>query len=318
MIDIRQTYEQPLLSKLALKYSNRELIASKIFPWVPVPTDQIKYPKWDRGAFFKRANTAYGARSRANELELKVTKASHELKHRGLGAWIDDDERRLSAGICDPRAAKMELLQDAMLLDLELEVSSKLLTAGSYASTNKATLSGSDQFSHASSDPKATILAAQDAMIKRPNKMVVGRQVHSKITTNPKVLEAVKYTDGAIKALEYKKLADYFEVDEYIVAEGLYDTAAEGQTESLSYIWGKFCWLGYVAPDPNPVSMMGQPSFGYMPISREKGNLWRVYTKSPDPTMGVGDGMEYVKVDATYELLVCAYDLGYLFTAAVA
>ena len=56
-----------------------------------------------------------------------------------------------------------------------------------------------------------------------------------------------------------------------------------------------------------------------LPISRgSSGNPWRVYTKAPDPMMGIGDRMEYFKVDATFTPLYPATDLGYLFSAAIA
>lgn len=318
MIDVNQTYERPLLSRLALKYDNRDLIGSRLFPWIDVPVDRISYPKFDRGVTFKRANTIYGARAAANELDLKVTKLPHNLRHRGLGSWIDDDERRLASGIMDPRAMKMQMLKDALLLDLEIELATAMFTAGSYAAANKATLAGAAQWSDPTSDPKKAVLDAQVGLVKKPNTMVVGAQVHNALLVHTKVLDAVKYTMGGVEVTN-ETLARYFGVERYFVGEAFQDTANDGAAETLAYIWGKFAWLGYVNyKNANGLSMMSAPSFAYLPISRAAGNPWRVYTKAPDPAMGVGDGMEYVKVDATFDPLYCAYDLGYLFSAAVA
>lgn len=319
MQDIANTYERPLLSRLALKYENRDFIASQILPWVTVPVDRIEYPKFDRGVTFKRANTVYGSRSRANELELKVTKIPHNLRHRGLGAWIDDDERRLANGIMDVRALKMQTLKTGLLLDLEIELATALFTAASYAAANKVTLAGVTQWSDPTSDPKKAVLDNAATLIKNPNTMVVGKQVHNALLQHTKVLDAVKYTMGGVSVTN-ETLARYFGVERYFVGEAFQDTANEGAAEAMSFIWGKFAWLGYVNyKNANAVSMLNEPSFGYLPISRgETGNPWRVFNKEPDPERGVGNGMEYIKVDATFDPLYCAYDLGFLFSAAVA
>lgn len=318
MLDIAQTYERPLLSRLALKYENRALIGSSLFPWIEVPVDRISYPKFDRAVTFKRANTVYGSRSRANELELKVTKLAHNLRHRGLAAWIDDDERRLASGIMDPRAVKMQTLKDALLLDLEIELATAMFTAGSYAAANKSTLAGVTQWSDTTSDPKKAVLDAAAALVMKPNTMVVGLQVHNALLIHPKVLDAVKYTMGGVQVTN-EVLARYFGVERYFVGESFQDTANEGAAETLAFVWGKFAWLGYVNyQNANGITMLSSPSFAYLPISRAQGNPWRVYGKAPDPERGVGDGMEYIKVDATFDPLYCAFDLGFLFSAAVA
>lgn len=319
MIDVNQTYERPELSQLAVRYKNRQYIASQILPWVDVPVDRISWPKFDRAVVFKQPTTAYGARASANELELKVTKTAHDLKHRGLGAWIDDDERRLAAGIMDVRAAKLDTLMNGMYLDLEIYLANIIFNASTYPSANKVTLSGTTQWSDTTnSDPKKAVIDAAAGLVQAPNTMVVGKLVHNQLLTHPKILDAVKYTSGGVTVTN-ETLARYFGVDRYFVGEAMKDTANEGQAESLSYVWGKFCALLSVNYNqPTGLSMLSVPSFGYMPISRQAGSPWRVYTEAARPSMGVGDGMEYIKVDATFEPLVCASDLGYLFSAAIA
>lgn len=318
MIDISQTYERPLLSRLAVKYENRALIAAQLFPWVDVPVDRISYPKFDRGVTFKRATTIYGSRAKANELELKVTKIPKDLRHRGLGAWVDDDERRLGGSIGNIHAIKMQMLKDAMLLDLEVEVCGTVFNAATYAAAQKTTLTGTAQWSDDTSDPKKAVLDANASLVIDSNTMVVGKQVHNRLLTHPKVLDAVKYTMGGVTVTN-EVLARYFNVERYFVGGALLDSANDGAAESLGYIWGKFAWIGYVNyQNVNALSMMQKPSFGVVPISRGAGSPWRVYTKAPDPEKGVGDGMEYVKVDATFDPLYPALDLGFLFSGAIA
>lgn len=319
MLDINQTYERPELSQLAVRYKNRRYIASDLFPWVDVPVDRISWPKFDRAAYFKPPTTAYGARASANELEVKVIKTPHDLKHRGLGAWIDDDERRIASGIMDVRAAKLDTLMNGMMLDLEIYLANIVFNASTYPTANKTTLVGTAQWSDGTnSDPQKAVFDASAGMIMAPNTMVVGALVDNALKIHPKVKDAVKYTSGGLEVTD-AQMARFFNVDRYIVGRAKKDTAAEGQTESLSDVWGKFAALLCVNYNqPTGLSMLSVPSFAYMPISRQEGSPWRVYTEAPRPSMGVGSGMEYIKVDATFEPLVCASDLGYLFSAAIA
>jgi hypothetical protein len=318
MLDINQSYERPLLSRLAVKYTNRDYIASLLFPWVDVPVDRISYPKFDRGVTFKRpSTTVYGARARANELDMKLTKLTKDLRTRGLGAWIDDDERRLAGSLFNAQVFKMEMLKQALLLDLECEIAGLVFNAATYAAANKTTLVGAAQWSDDTSDPKKAVLDAGASMIMDPNTMIVGKQVHNRLLTHPKVLDAVKYTMGGVTVTN-EVLARYFGVERYFVGGAFQDTANEGAAEAMGYIWGKFAWIGYVNPNLNAMSMQSAPTFGVLPISRAKGSPWRVYTKAPDPTVGTGDGMEYVKVDGTFDPLFPATDLGFLFSAAIA
>lgn len=321
MIDIKQSYVSPILSRLAQRYENREYIASQIFPFVPCPKDTVKYAKFDRASMFKRATTKYGPRSSPNEIELKVTLGTHSLTPRGLEGRVTDEERRLS-DVADPHVAKMESLKNGMLLDLELEVATAMTTAASYAAANKATLAGTSQWSdYVNSDPKTAVVAAARGLIKPGNTMVVGEEVHIKLINHPKVLDAIKYTTGGLEVTN-QQLARYFGMKRYFVGEAFYDTAQDGQPEALARIWGKFAWVGHVAYEqPTALSLINSASFGYLPIGMKadgSSQLWRVYQKPADPEKGSGDGPDWMKVDALYDPLFTSFDLGYLFSAAVA
>jgi hypothetical protein len=50
-------------------------------------------------------------------------------------------------------------------------------------------------------------------------------------------------------------VASLFEVDRVIVAGAGYNTSKEGQTDTMSYIWGKNGILAYIAPRIQPKLM---------------------------------------------------------------
>jgi len=55
-------------------------------------------------------------------------------------------------------------------------------------------------------------------------------------------------------------LAGWFGFDKVLVGTAIYDTAVEGQTASVSYVWGDDFWLGYVPTTP----ALMEPASGYV------------------------------------------------------
>ena len=290
-------YERPLLSQLAQQYKNRELIADQVLPQVDVDFEQFEYLVWDRGATFKRQNTKYGHDASSNTLDLKATKVKGNTDSHALNTFIDEKEERQAPGIAI-ESLKTEALMDAIGLDKEIEVASFLTDTTKV--TQNATLAGASQWSDfVNSDPKAELLTRFGSILGKNITMVVGKQVDDKLRLHPKVLDAVKYTRGAIETEQI--LAAYFGVKKYLVGEAFQDTAAEGQAESLSYVWGKHCVLLHTPEAPN--AMMSKASAGY--IARWRGGAAgpvRVYTAKV-PTRGTGAGATFIKAETDWKVL---------------
>ena len=82
------------------------------------------------------------------------------------------------------------------------------------------------------------------------NTAVMGKQVWDKLKLHPAFLERVKYTNG--NALTTDIVASLLEVDRIIVAAAGYNNTKEGQTDAMSYIWGKDILLAYVPTKMSP------------------------------------------------------------------
>jgi hypothetical protein len=85
----------------------------------------------------------------------------------------------------------------------------------------------------------------------------MGRAVFNALKNHPTIIERIKYTSSAIPTTQL--LAALFDVDEVLVAASLVNTAAEGQTKSISYNFGKSVLLAYSNPNPGLLA----PSAGY-------------------------------------------------------
>jgi hypothetical protein len=113
-----------------------------------------------------------------------------------------------------------------------------------------------------------------------------------------------------VKPLTFQQLADAFEIEQILVAENKYNSAAEGQTDALSSIWGKHIVL-MVAPNEAEV---GQVSLGYefTPVGDEPRKVYKSPVSNPP------GAKEVIVTDDYDQCLVAATEAAYLIKDAVA
>jgi hypothetical protein len=314
MPNVHGLYNDPVLSQIAVDFKNRDYIADQVLTQVNVPLMFGRYLVWDQGVTFKNPHTAYQADGSPGMLELKATQSSFSLEPKAIAAYVDELEVS-QAPQAQVRSMKVAKLVNVLQLDLEMKVAAQLTSTT--VMTNTAALSGTSQWSDfVNSDPISAILTQADALPKRPNTFIAGRDVISKLRTHTKILTAIQYTQrGGIAPLE--ALAALFEVDRILVGDAFKDTANEGQTPTKSRIWGKNAILAYIDPSP-PSPLMDSPTLGYLPtLAGPAIPPFRVYT-ARDSMRGTGQGREFIKCETVYGVLVSAPSMGFLWTTAVA
>lgn len=150
------------------------------------------------------------------------------------------------------------------IMDLRLEYASAQIarTAGSYAGSNKVTLSGTAQWSDFTgvSQPIQNIETAKEAIRaatgKRPNTVVMGAAVMAKLRQHPIIVDRMKYTGRDIATTEI--LAALFGVEKVLVGDAIYSNDAG---TAFTDVWGKDVVVAYT--ETAGVAEMGAPSYGY-------------------------------------------------------
>jgi hypothetical protein len=140
-----------------------------------------------------------------------------------------------------------------------------------------------------SSDPQHDVLKASKAIHalvgKYANVMVVGQDVDTAVRTNAVVRAALQYTmQTKLENITNSMLAQFFGIDQYIVAGGIYESAKEGATSSLAYIAGtKDIWLGYINPTPGRKRLSTMYTFAWKnaPGSNNEGVVARKIDMMP-------------------------------------
>jgi hypothetical protein len=246
----------PVLTNVALGYTNDQMIASAIFPEVPVAKQSGKHFVYGKDRFRINENKR-GTGSQANEVTLSLTTGNpYFCEDHALKMFVPDEDVENAETPTTPLQDATEFLMDQHLVSFEKEVADLITSTANL--TNNTTLSGTDQWSdYSNSDPfgdfetaKATI---HSTIGVDPNTAIISKQVWDKIKHHPDFLERVKYSQRGQITVDL--LASLIEVDRVLIGGAYYNTAKEGQADSTAYVWGKDVVLAYVAPRVAPKIM---------------------------------------------------------------
>ena len=300
----------PARTAIAMAYSNSGMIADSVLPRTPVGTSNFKYLVYNKDEKFTLPDTRIGRTSRPNEVEFGATELDGSVKDYGLEDPVPQADIDNAPANYDPLNNATEGVSELIMLGREKRVSDVVFNAATYPAANKQTLSGTSQWSDfANSDPVAAILAAIDSMLMRPNVMVLGQAVFTKLRTHPLIVKAINGNSGDSGIVMRQALADLFEMDEVLVGQGWINNAKLGQTASFGRLWGKHCAL--LRRDMTATTRRGI-TFG---VTATFGT--RVAMTRPDPDIGLRGGTR-VRVGESVDELITASDAGYFFENAVA
>jgi len=238
----------PALSNVSVKFSNDTFIADLVFPTIRVSKQTGKYYVYDK-ANLRIDNTVRAAGSGANEVDFGLSTASFACDDHALKGFVADEIQDQAEAALNPLVDETEMITEKLLLDREQNLAT-LITSSSNI-TQYTALSGTSQWSdYSNSDPIGDIRTARTtihaASFKKPNTIILGKQVFDMLCDHPAIVERVKYS--ALGVITAELLARVFQVEKVLIGEAGKNTAVEGQTDSLSYVWAKNAIVCYIAP----------------------------------------------------------------------
>lgn len=301
------------LTAIAIAYKNNELIADLVSPRFKVPTEKFSYRKMTKADGFTIPATQIGRESFPNEVKFSSSEVPAIVKDYGLMSPVPvKDVNNAPAGF-DPLGNATLKTTELLSLAREVRVATQVTTLANFQSTLRATLSGTDQFSHASSDPVLLMQNAIDAMLVKPSHMVMGRAVYSVLRRHPKILGAAIAQGLTIAggAVSKKVIAEIFELQDVYVGEGWVNTAAPNLTPVFARVWGKDLAILRIEK-PLDGDAQGSMTFTATP---EFGT--REVTVLEEAGRGVKGTKSPKVVEQLDEVIMCD-DAGYLLKAAVA
>jgi hypothetical protein len=210
--------------------------------------------------------------TKAPRVGLSISTDSYSADVYSLSTDFDFETLANEDQALNIRAAAAQMLTYQLLIDREAKWVSSFFGTGIWT-TNYAGVASTPsagqviQWSdYTNATPIVDITNARRAMMLasggfKPNKMVVTRDVRDTLINHPDILARLNggatVTNTAL--VTDAKLAEIFEVQEFLVIDAIENTAAEGLSESMSFMATKKAAL-YYAPASSGLMV---PSAGY-------------------------------------------------------
>lgn len=304
----------PVLTSVAQGFKQADFVGDALFPMVPVGLragNIITFARED----FMLYNTARAPGENTRRVQFGYSGSAYALVDYSLEGSLPIELQQEQANgangwTIDGAQLAINKVQRIMRLRLENAQAAIARTAASYQSANKVTLSGTSQWSDYSgtSNPMVNIETAKEAVRAaigmRPNTVVMGAAVYSKLRAHPSIVDRVKYTGRDIATPEL--LAALFGVDRVLVGDAIYSNDA-GTT--FTDVWGKDVVVAYTVQ--GSLAEQGQPTYGYTY------NLGG-YPIVEDPYFDRNAKSWFFPVTRSEAPVMVAPNAGYLITAAVA
>jgi hypothetical protein len=268
-----KNYTDRLLTNVATGYRPLNHVNELILPPLMVTKDTGDIAVY--GADNMRiVSTVKAPEGETPTVQYNVTTAdAYMIVRHALKVLASDVEVENQETPFDAFRDKTEFVYDLLSVAREYGLASYMNTVGNF--TYNTTLSGTGQWGGAVDDPVSNINTAIESVKSKagvPRSMVslvIPDQVFSKLVFLSEILSTLGFasrpSDMSPAFVKPESLAAAFGVARVIVPQGIYNSAADGQTDVLANMWGKHAWAAYIPSTPK----IKENCFGYTVKKRQ-------------------------------------------------
>lgn len=301
-----------LLTNVSSMFVPEGYISEMLLPFIGVKQKTGKLAKY--GLSHLRIEQSFvGGRGKYRRVEsIARSNVGYDIEGHGLeGLITKDDYRNVELPY---KAEEDEVLGITSHLWVEKEKSLADVLSNTSTIDQNVTLSGTSQLSdYNNSDPLAVFSTARAAVRAgcgmAPNIAFMDWLVADKLRYHPQLLDYLGFKMSRPGGLSVDEMATALGVKKVIVADVSYNSAKEGQSDSLASAWGKHLWFA-VLPEK---AAQHQTSLGYR-LGYEGQKSRKVYkwavNNPPEATA--------VLVEDEYDFLLSNVDAAYLIHSAIA
>jgi hypothetical protein len=301
-----------LLTQASSAYIPEGAVADSLLPGLKFAQYSGKLAGYGK-AHLRLENTVVGGKGKYRRVEPIVrTTSDFAIEGHGLEGLVTDEDYR---NVTEPfDAEKDETLGLSSILMIEKEYALASALGSTAVMTQNTTLVGNAKFSdYVNSDPISKVNAAK-AAIKAgcggvANTAIMDYDVAQVLRYHPQFLDLLGFKENRPGGLNDQELARALDVKKVFIPNVMYNTAKEGQADSLSSVWGKNLVLA-VIPDS---AQKYQISLGYN-IRLDGSQPRKVYKEAVfNPP-----GSTKILVEDKYDMVLSDVTAGYLIKDAIA
>lgn len=311
------------LTEMMVKYMQDQgaFIADQVFPMCPVQFRSNKYFKVPKDAWFKAGAVERAPGTESAGINYHLTTDDYVAKVIAAHFDLDDQTRANIDSVLQNDLMAMQFVAQNLLISREREFLATFLQPGVWSGANAtgATVNqdydvignGAGSWGDPLGDPIKDIRAAQTYVEGKtglePRTLTVTKDVHNALINNRSIIERIKYTQRGV--LTEDLLASMLNVDKYLVAKAVLNTAQTGREAEMGYMASNGALLSFATPTPSLNSAsagMIFPWVGYLGA----GAYGNVMSQIPMPWL---KSTRY-EGEMAYAMKLVAPDLGVYFT----
>ena len=306
---------------IAFKQEERNFVAGRVFPTVPVAKQSDAYYVWDRADFHRDEAAEVGPGGAAPIGGLRLSTDSYNAKVYKFAHLISDQERANQDESIDLDRTKTEDVVRKLLIRQERDWATKYFTTGKWTgSTTGTDLVGGVDFTvwsnYAGSDPVSYIRGQVFHMAKlgvspKNMKLTLGAEVFQQLLDHPKFIERFEQVQASI--LNESLMASVLGIGEVVVPMSVHNSATEGLAATMAYIHGKSALLTYSPPAAGLDVPSAGYTFAWAGLTGAQGTGLRIKRFRRD----VLDS-DQIQGESAWDHKVVSSVLGVFFSAAVA
>lgn len=299
---------------VAFMLNPAHFISGQVFPVVPVDSKTDTYYKWTRDQMYRDQMEKRPPGSETVGSGMEVATDSYRCDTFGLHKDLDDQTMSNADAQLNLPGTTALMLSQAAMIQKDNAWAAEYFTSGVWG-TDVTGVTNFDQWSDGGSNPEEDVDTGRATILQNtgyePNTLVVGYEVHRALKRHPAIRDAIKHVSKGPVTSEL--IAQYLEVDRYIVSKSTYNSAAENATATPVFTHGKHAMLCYSAPNPG----LNVATAGYTFVWKGLTGLNDNGTKIKRFRMEEIES-DRVEIVTAYDYKVVAPELGYMFNSAVA
>jgi len=315
--------DRPLTNiSLAFLQSQDMFIADKAFPILGVAKQSDSYFTYDRGMFNRDEAEELAPGARAAAANYTLSTDTYNAKVWALAKDVADQVRANADSPLQLDKEAVEFLSVKMLIRKEREWASSHFVTGAWTTERAGVASGptGTQFlrwdvaaSTPIEDMRAAVRAVHILTGFRPDRLVLGRAVYDALLDHPDVVGRIDrgQTSGPAVAMR-DSLAALFELKEILVMDAIYNSAAEGATNSHALIGGNHALLLYTPASPGLMTPSAGYTFAWTGLLGGGAIGTRIKRIRMEP-----EASDRIQIEMSFDQKQIAADLGAFFLNAV-
>lgn len=301
-----------LLTNVAIMQKVKGAVAEQLLPQVKSAQYSGLLGKYGN-SHLRIENSIKGGRGKYRRVE-PITRSTTQflIEGHGLEGMVTKEDYANVETPFDAERDETIGLQSLLILEKEKLVADTLTNAS--VITQNTTLTGSNQFSdYLNSDPisvlKTARKAIRDGCGEIADTAVMDYDVFDALRYHPAMLDQLGFKDNRPGGLNYQEIASALGVRRLLVAEAKYNSAKEGQADSLSSVWGKHIVLG-VFPESLQVGIQ-TTAFWVTPSGSSPRKVYKQPNFNPP-------GSTAILCEDEYDLLLANAACAYVIKNAIA